>query len=142
VSPSRPMQDRISDEFESIEREMGLNEHLHTLRETRPWDEIELRAVASTLHTIYTGIERCLLIVLRSTTGAVPTGKNWHRDVLNQASERGIITAQLAAKLEGHLAFRHMYRHSYGFTLDAELMLPLVESLPEIVDEAKSQLTN
>ncbi len=91
MSHNRPIGDRITDEFQAIEREMGLIRHLRTLRETRPWDEIELRAVASTLHTVYTGIERCLLIVLRHNTGAVPTGKNWHRDLLNQASERGII---------------------------------------------------
>jgi len=121
---------------------MGLTQQLRVLREARPWDEIEVRAVASTLHTIYTGIERCLLIVLRSSFDTVPTGEKWHRDLLNQASERGIITAQLASKLESHLAFRHMYRNSYGFTLDAELMLPLVESLPGIIDEARSLLDN
>ena len=72
-------------ELEYINKEGRLTEQLGKVRMQRSWDDIELHAVASALHSIYTGMERCLLLMLRLRGESVPSGLHWHKQVLERS---------------------------------------------------------
>ena len=53
-------------------------------------------------------------------------GEQWHRQLVTDMAleipgvRRALITADLAARLQEYLAFRHAFRHVYGYLTDAE----------------------
>ena len=50
-------------------------------------DAIEIRAIATTLHAFYNGIERVFLIIAKELDGKVPQSVHWHRELLDQMSQ-------------------------------------------------------
>lgn len=55
----------ISGEFQSIFREIGLVELLLSKSENNPLDDIEIRAAALSLSTIYNGVEKVIVFALK-----------------------------------------------------------------------------
>jgi len=79
--------------------------------------------LALKLHNFYTGCERIFRLVASELNGAVPSGYDWHKRLLDRMSvERNgrpvIVTRGTARRLEEYLAFRHVVRNVYGFELD------------------------
>ena len=120
-------------ELEYINKERGLTEQLGKIRMQRSWDDIELHAAASALHSIYTGMERCLLLMLKVRGEPVPSGLHWHKQVLERSYECGTVDKDLRDRLKEYLAFRHMYRNAYGFMLDSDLLAPLIDRACSLV---------
>ncbi|MDM8551034.1 hypothetical protein QUF72_13185 [Desulfobacterales bacterium HSG2] len=55
--------------------------------EQNPPDLVELTALASVIHSFYTGLEKIFHIIAKRTDGDVPSGSHWHRDILARMSE-------------------------------------------------------
>lgn len=86
-------------------------------------DMIEIAALASVLHSFYNGLENVFLSIAKGIDQKVPTGSQWHRDLLLQMTQRTVnrgpvISTELAQKLADYLGFRHFYRHTYSFFLE------------------------
>ncbi len=86
-------------------------------------DLVETTAIASVLHSFYNGIENIFLSIAKRLDQYLPTGAQWHRELLVHISQatanrEEVLTEELAQKLASYLAFRHFYRHSYSFFLD------------------------
>ena len=64
----------------------------------------------------------------------------WHRQVLEASLAAHLIDQDLSESLQEYLAFRHMYRNSYGFMLDQELIEPLVRRVSSVVSEVRASL--
>lgn len=111
MSDSETVRSRIRSEFGYIDRELDLVRQLNTIRSTRSLDRLELHAAASTLHSIYTGIERSLLLALRVRETEVPSGSNWHQELLRIAEAESLIDPSLSERMRDLLGFRHFYRH-------------------------------
>jgi hypothetical protein len=47
-------------------------------------DLVEVTAVASVLHSFYNGLENIFLAIAKGIDADVPTGSQWHRDLLIQ----------------------------------------------------------
>ncbi len=120
-------------ELEYINKEGRLTEQLRKVRMQRSWDEIEVHAAATALHSIYTGMERCLLLMLKLRGESVPSGSHWHKQVLERSYECGTVDKDLWDRLKEYLAFRHMYRNAYGFMLDSDLLAPLIDRACSLV---------
>jgi hypothetical protein len=108
-------------------------------------DLVEVTAVASVLHSFYNGLENIFLAIAKGIDADVPTGSQWHRDLLIQmmestASRGPVLTADLAYRLMDYLSFRHFYRHSYSFFLDWDELEELVTPLAEVWAQMKSEL--
>ena len=103
-------------------------------------DTVSLRARASMLHDFYTGVERVLVRIAEELNGGVPRGEQWHRQLLQDMAleVRGVrpavISSDLAGTLSEYLRFRHVFRHVYGFVLDAERMEPLEQRFQSVLD--------
>lgn len=94
-------------------------------------DLIEKTAVASVLHSFYTGIENILVAIAKNFDKSIPSDKNWHNKLLKQISEKtksreAVLNKDNVNILLEYLGFRHFYRHSYSFYLDWSLLSKLI----------------
>jgi len=92
---------------------------------------IEVSALATLLHSFYSGIENCLKRIAIEIDGSVPSGDAWHSQLLkNMASATNlrpqVLSEALFESLREYLAFRHFFRQAYSFHFDWVKMSHLV----------------
>ena len=98
--------------------------------ETEP-DFIELSALATMLHSFYTGIENIFKRIALAIDGNIPSGISSHSDLLTQMSQPvgnrpAVISETIRVRLSAYLGFRHVFRHAYSFHLEWAKMRDLV----------------
>jgi len=108
----------------------GIQPLLAKCRDTAP-NEIELAALAATLHSFYTGVENIFKRVSVELDGEPARGDAWHRELLQRmqkptARRPAMLSAELHDTLNEYLRFRHVFRNAYSFDLDWQKMSPLV----------------
>ena len=106
---------------------------------------VDVTAVASVLHSFYNGLENIFLSIAKGIDADVPTGAQWHRDLLTKMAEstpnRGpVLTTETAHQLADYLGFRHFYRHSYSFFLEWDELEKLVTPLAKVWGQVKDEL--
>jgi hypothetical protein len=119
-------------------------ELLERVQHQRP-DLVEITAVASVLHSFYSGLENIFLSLAKGVDGHIPSGAQWHRDLLTQMADTipnrpPILTLETTQNLASYLGFRHFYRHAYSFTLDWDELEKLVIPLAEVWANTKAEL--
>lgn len=102
-------------------------------------DPLELGGAGAMLHSFYSGVENVLTRIALATSGALPDGPHWHRQLLQAAAigdqtRQAILDDSTARFLDEYLAYRHAFRHSYMHRLAWERMAHLVQGLPEALD--------
>lgn len=118
---------RIEGEFERLEGERtAVGSLIEALTDREP-SPVELRAVAATIHSVYTGIENTLKTILKEVDGQVPSTSSWHAELLQKAATSSdarpeIIGQDLHEQLREYMGFRHVFRNVYGHQLDWEEM--------------------
>lgn len=121
--------EEISIEKESIERTLKLMEVALNRPEK---SEIELSAIGSFLHHSYTGMENILNRILKFKRIKIVSSATSHKDLLNIAVKRKIITQALSDELDKYRGFRHFFVHAYGFLLQEDELKPLAVNLPKV----------
>ncbi len=130
---------RIREELKEIsrtaERARFLTEKALASNDDGFWD-----GVALNLHSFYTGVERILEEIAREVDGALPTGPEWHRDLLLQMSAEipgkrpAALSRETRLLLDEYQGFRHIVRNLYTFNLRPERLRNLIQHLPESMD--------
>ena len=111
--------DREVKQIETLAREC--REVVQDLDETPSL--LEVRGTGSILHDFYSGVERILERIATELDGGVPTGRDWHAQLLARMSEPvekvrpRVVAPETADLLRPYLRFRHLVRHSYGTEL-------------------------
>jgi hypothetical protein len=110
-------------------------------------DEIELSALAATLHSFYTGVENIFKRVSIELDGEPVSGDSWHRELLlrMKSSRKGrpaLLSEELHDELLEFLRFRHVFRNAYSFDLDWQKMSPLVLKLETTFKKIEHALDN
>ena len=123
-------------EREQLHRLLSGMDGLITQCHTSDPSEIELSAMAATLHSFYTGVENIFKRVSLELDGEPVSGDAWHRELLRRmkasTSQRSaLLSDELHDSLNEYLRFRHVFRNAYSFDLDWQKMSPLVLRLPE-----------
>ena len=103
-------------------------------------DEVKIRAAASSLQSIYNGIEKMIGLVLKDKGHSPKDGPASHADLQTAARNLGVLSEELAGSLRDLMAFRHFFRHSYGFMIDNELLNPLIQRIDGIVESVAQEL--
>ena len=108
-------------------------------------DVVEITAIASVLHSFYGGLENIFLIIAKEIDKDVPSGSQWHRDLLEQMTKatpirNPVLPYELSAHLDEYMGFRHFYRHSYSFFLNWERLEILIKQLPGIWQQTKDEI--
>jgi len=132
-------------EREQLQRLLsGIQGLLTKCRDTAP-TEIELSALAATLHSFYTGVENIFKRVAVELDGESVRGDAWHRELLLRmktptARRPALLSEELHDTLNDYLRFRHVFRNAYSFDLDWRKMSPLVLRLEETFRELENAM--
>jgi hypothetical protein len=89
-------------------------------------------AAALRLQSLYTGIERCCVQIVRVLNGGPPDGADWHRRLLERMgvateSRPPLFDAETVRGLAELLRFRHVVRHLYAYELERDQVLRLLD---------------
>jgi hypothetical protein len=104
----------------------------------RQADEFTLRALASVILDYYTAIENMFEEIAKVVDGSLPSGEEWHKDLLRQMKldingiRPAVITRETFTFLDEYRKFRHLVRNIYGFNLLPERLEPLLTRLPAV----------
>lgn len=102
---------------------------------TRSW--LDVQGLSSGTEKIYTGCERVMIKIARDIDGAdIGRADDWHSSLLKRMANpfpsiRGpVISDDCYRALDRLRSFRHRGRNTYGFALDAELVLARAAEAP------------
>lgn len=107
---------------------------------------LETRAAGSILHDFYSGIEKIFRRIASRIDRDVPSGEDWHTDLLIRMSvpidsiRPPVIGEKLKERLGEYLRFRHLFRNIYGFELRWERCKALGMMMGEILKIFKSEI--
>ena len=118
----------------------------------RDWDVAEAAeersdAAAMRLQSLYTGIERCFVQIVRVLNGGPPDGADWHRRLLERMGvstelRPALLDASTVAGLAELMRFRHVVRHLYAYELERDQVLRLLQRALELWPVVDSQLVS
>jgi hypothetical protein len=134
--------EQVRFEVDQIDHLLDSYSDLLAQSQVTPPGLVEVTAVASVLHSFYNGLENIWLAIAKGVDADVPSGLQWHRDLLVRmttptTTRPAVLTAKSIASLSDYLAFRHFFRHSYSFILEWEEMGELVTRLPQTWADVK-----
>ena len=98
-------------------------------------DDSHLDGAALNLHGYYTGVEKVFEDIARTVDNAVPSGLEWHRQLLLQMStdlapiRPLVIQAATQSCLDDYRSFRHVVRNVYTFNLRPDRVKSLTARL-------------
>ena len=145
MNASHETSEKLKTELEDLQSEISAVGPLLDKLEVSQPDGVEIRAVATTLHAFYNGVERIFLIIAKGIDDQVPQSVHWHRELLDQmkdSTERRapVVDEKLHERLVEYLGFRHFFRHSYPMQLNWQLMEGLTKNLRKIHEELAASL--
>jgi hypothetical protein len=135
----------VTFEIEEMDRLLkNYDELLRRDQETTP-TLIEVTAIGAVLHSFYNGLENIFTVIAKNIDGNMPTQVQWHRDLLNQMSQKtaqrnAVLSVDLAERLTDYLSFRHFFRHSYSTVLEWDELKELVTDLLDVWQKTKSEV--
>jgi hypothetical protein len=108
-------------------------------------DFIVLSALATMLHSFYTGIENIFRRIALEIDGSIPSGYASHSELLAvmtqpTGSRPLVISDVLRTRLSAYLSYRHVFRHAYSFQLEWDKMRDLVLQSEETWQQLQEEL--
>ncbi|MDD3363810.1 MAG: hypothetical protein PHZ03_02390 [Syntrophomonas sp.] len=110
-------------------------------------DEISCRVIGSYLHDYYCGLERIFVYFAKSFGETLPTGNQWHKDLLEEMTlsisgvRIAVISKKTMLQLDELRGFRHVFRNAYGFNIDSAKEQQLLANLSDISTAVKKDIT-
>lgn len=108
--------------------------------------DLLLDSAALNLHDFYTGLERTFTHIASGLDQSIPSGPDWHRELLRQMAvavpgiRPQVISDENARDLDEFLRFRHVVRHIYAFELDLERVEQLTQRVRPSFREVRRKL--
>jgi len=109
-------------------------------------DDFYLDGVALNLHSFYSGLEHVFEKIASLVDESIPTGANWHQELLRQMNievpgvRPAVISAELRTELEEYRGFRHIVRNVYTYQLNPEKLERLITMLRETLSRTEREL--
>ncbi|MGL1890634.1 MAG: hypothetical protein OCD02_03360 [Spirochaetaceae bacterium] len=134
------LEERVEAEIKNINRELEivilLTKKLNT---NLSLDDIEVRAAALSLVSIYNGIEKILVRIIKKKH-TFQENSNWHTKLLNISLEMDLIKKDTYDGLKGYLAFRHFVRHAYSFEINKDAITSILKMVPSLIQKFTNDL--
>ncbi len=138
---------RIRQELIELEKVVNrTNRAIEAVYNNEENQDLFLDSVALSLHDFYTGLERIFSQIATTVDQTIPSGKNWHRELLKQMGKAienlrpPILSAITIEQLDEYRRFRHVVRNVYGFEFEMTRIEPLVNSLEQCFTNVKNEL--
>ena len=97
--------------------------------------------MATYVHNFYSGIENILKRILNVNRIKFNTNSaSWHKDLINTAMSKKIISETLYLKLDEYLVFRHFFVHAYGVRIRFDRFRDLAKDAQNVWNEFYSQV--
>jgi hypothetical protein len=122
-------------------------------RASRAWasasgdpEDLHVDAAALNVYSFYAGLERIFTLVAERIDGSLPSGPNWHQDLLRQMTAEmpgvraAVLSPDLFPALDRYRGFRHVVHNVYAYVLDPRLVAVLIDDLPEASESVRVQL--
>jgi hypothetical protein len=144
-SSARVLAGRLQQELADLAMVVDRCEHL--LRKAlQTGDDGYFDGVALNLHSFFTGVESVLEDIARTVDGSLPSGANWHQELLRQMSATiesvrpPVIQTQTRYCLDEYRSFRHIVRNLYAFQLRPARLTELASNLRLCYDQVASDI--
>lgn len=140
---------RIREELKSLQRAVSQTEAFVEQLAARPNEQLQealITAISLNLHAFYTGAERIFAEIAKAVDESVPTGNEWHKQLLLQMAatlpdiRSAVISEELLEQLDELRRFRHVVRSNYAHTLDRQRVLEQVEQLQACWEALQAEL--
>jgi hypothetical protein len=109
-------------------------------------DDYYLDSVALNLHGFYSSVERIFERIAITIDDTVPSGANWHQELLNQMTievpgiRPAVISSEVKDQLEEYRGFRHIVRNVYAYHFNPEKIENLVTGLTLLFSKFDAEL--
>ena len=133
----------ITREFEVMQRKIQRFESAGDIEDK----DSHIRAIAGCIHGIYSGMEKILKDLINHIDGVLPTGDDWHIQLLRRAKypNEGVRPAMISEatfqSLDTLRGFRHVFRGRYHTNLIPELIIEraneTLKAYPRFIDDIK-----
>ncbi len=138
---------RIRQDLKDIERVVDRTQRAVAASRQRPEDlEFYLDSAALNLHDFYAGLERVFEYIAANVDRSVPSGHDWHRELLRQMAvdipqiRPQVLSMASSGAIDEYLRFRHVVRNIYAFEFDPERIGRLVRNLSSSFEQVKADL--
>jgi hypothetical protein len=138
---------RIRQELGALDRVVNRAERAATAARLRPEDQdLYLDAAALNLHDFYVGLERLFQHIATTVDKSMPSGPEWHRDLLRQMQmplsqiRPQVLSAEAVKALDEFLRFRHVVRNIYAFEFELQRIELLVQRLRSCFEQVRAEL--
>ncbi len=109
-------------------------------------DEHYVDAAAFNIQSFYTGLERIFQKIASGIDESMPSGSNWHHELLLQMASEipgvrpPVISEELKNVLEDYLGFMHIVRNIYSYKINPEKVEVLVKKLPDALMKINTEI--
>lgn len=138
---------RVRQELEGIERVVERAERAMAVARQRPEEQdLYLDSAALNLHDFYAGVERIFRHIAANIDRSVPSGREWHRELLGQMNmalpqiRPQVISAETLQVIDEFLRFRHVVQNVYAFEFDPERIERLIQRLQPCFEQVRAEL--
>jgi len=138
---------RIRQELANLERVVARAERAMKAARLRPEEQdLYLDSAALSLHDFYAGLERIFRHIAATVDQSMPSGPEWHRELLRQMNvalpeiRPQVTSDETVQAVDEYLRFRHVVQNVYAFEFDPERIERLVQRLRPSFDQAHVEL--
>jgi len=139
--------DRIHQELDELARVVSRAERAIFAAKQRPEDQdLFVDAAALNLHDFFGGLERIFQQIGTTVDGELPTGSDWHRQLMVQMQRDmpdlrpPVVSTEVINILDEFRRFRHVVRNIYAFEFDPEQIERLVNQMSDFFAQIRTEL--
>ena len=134
-----------------LDEQRAIEETLERLRKLRKQFDPRIKdystepAMGTYLMNFYNGIENILKRISKTYYGTMPKGGSWHKELLGLSfhppnGKIAVFDQEIVARLHPYRNFRHRFVSGYGFQLNGEKMLELIDDLQALWADIKKSI--
>ena len=141
VALASRIRSELSDLSKAVNRSLELGNKAKIIGDDGYWD-----GVALNMHGYYSGVEHIFEDIARTVEDGIPSGANWHMELLIQMSGEvkgvrpPVISQSTQVALDEFRALRHIIRNVYAFNLNSARLNELLNLLPQCFDSTQADL--
>ncbi len=109
-------------------------------------DIAQKASIGTFLMNFYTGVENIIKRVCKEYYHTLPKGASWHKELLDLScsppkNKMPLFTRDIVDRLNPYRGFKHFFVSGYGFKLEIELMISLIDNIDNLWTDIKKSLT-
>jgi hypothetical protein len=133
----------VENELKFISKEIeGLKKKKERAENEKDAENVDshIKAIALTLHSIYTGFEKILEILIKGIDGDIPTATDYHTALIKRATysipnvRPPIISEETFDLLNVLRAYRHKLRRIYTYLISTKKVINLADTATKCFD--------